>query len=404
MLVPLPINQIEVDLPVPVAIWDAHGKLLLRSGDVVRNEKELELLCLHGPHVRADDYKAWIYGYTTRLDQMVRENRSLQDIARTRLPADFRPPSADEALDTDPVQAWPDLHNAVTLLQRQSTDGADLFGRLGQLERRMLHLIESDPDRALFMLVQQLQDTTVGYCAIHAMASASVATLIARGLDIPATEHQTLRRAALTMNIGISRLLDELSASEGSPLPAQQIALQEHPLRSMLLLHRLGVTDPDWLDLVRDHHEMPDGSGFPARKRQLPLLQQVLRLADIMCEHLSHRKGVSTGGGQFPPAAKALLLDDSGQPSPLGTAYLRALGIHPPGAFVSLANGELAVVVRRGIRANAPRVLSLIGRHGMPLGEPIPRDTSDPVFEVKGTLPRNAVRVLIDPTKLLARI
>lgn len=405
MLVPLPIDQIEVDSPVPVAIWDVHGKLLLRSGDKVRSDKEREILCLHGPHVRAADYKAWIYGYTTRLDQMVRNNHSLQDIARTRLPADFRPPSADDPLDEDPIQAWPDLHHSVTLLQRQSVHQTDLMVRLDAVERRMLHLLISEPDRSLFMLVQLLQDPALGYCAAHALATASVATLVARQLEIPEPEQQTLRRAALTMNISITRLLDGLALASNAPSAAQHDAINEHPLRSMLLLHRLGVADPDWLELVRDHHEMPDGSGYPAHKHLLSMPQQVLRLSDIMCEHLGQRSAdASSTSTPLPASARLLLLDDSGRPGPLGTAYLRAVGIHPPGSFVSLSNGELGVVVRRGARANAPRVLSLVGKHGMPLGEPISRDCGEPNLDVRSPLSHTAVKVRLDPHRLLARI
>ena len=404
MLVPLSIDQIEVDAPVPVAIWDAHGKLLLRSGDVIRSQKEREVIGLHGPHVRAADYKAWVYGYTSRLDQMVRNNRSLQDIAQTRLPSDFKLQQADDAVDSDPIQVWPDLHNSVTLLQRQSSSQTDLITRLDAVEQRLLRMLIVDPDRSLFMVMHLLQDPAVGYCAAHALAVTATVSLVARSLDVPPQEQQALRRAALTMNTGITRLMDALSAGASEPSPVQREALIEHPLRSMLLLHRLGVTDPLWLELVRDHHEMPDGSGYPAGKRHPPMLQQILRLADLMCEHLCQRHTEAVATGTLPMQARLMLLDDKGQPSPLGAAYLRCMGFHPPGCFVRLANNESAVVVRRGSRANAPKVLSLVGRHGMPLGEPTTRDCADPTYEVRSLLPRTSVKVLLDPRKLLARI
>ena len=221
---------------------------------------------------------------------------------------------------------------------------------------------------------------------------------------LPQPEQQAMRRAALTMNIGISRLLDERA---NRPLPvsaAQQQALDEHPLRSMVLLHRLGITDNTWLDLVRDHHEMPDGSGYPARKRGLPLTQQVLRLCDAMFEHHSQRPGITAGTGNLPPAARTLMLDDAGKPHALGAAWLRRLGLYLPGSFVQLANGEIAAVVRRGAKATAPRLLSLVSRQGSPLGEPMSRDGADPDHEVRSVVPRASVKVNIDPRKLLARI
>ena len=52
---------------------------------------------------------------------------------------------------------------------------------------------------------------------------------------------------------------------------------------------------------------------------------------------------------------------------------MRALGIQPPGSFVRLANGETGVVLRRGARANEPRVASLVNRDGAPMGVPAVR-------------------------------
>lgn len=69
-----------------------------------------------------------------------------------------------------------------------------------------------------------------------------------------------------------------------------------------------------------------------------------------------------------------------------------------------LANGEVAVVARRGAKANAPQVFSIVGRQGMPLGEPTLRDTQDPAFEIKAGLTPGDVRVVVNVTRLLSRI
>jgi len=69
-----------------------------------------------------------------------------------------------------------------------------------------------------------------------------------------------------------------------------------------------------------------------------------------------------------------------------------------------LANEELAVVVRRGRRANEPLVFALVGRSGMPLGEPALRDTSEAAYEIKSGLAADAVRVRVNTFKLLTRL
>ena len=69
-----------------------------------------------------------------------------------------------------------------------------------------------------------------------------------------------------------------------------------------------------------------------------------------------------------------------------------------------LANDEVAVVVKRGRRANTPQVFSIVGRQGMPLGEPAPRDTMDRQFEVKSSVPFEDVRVVVNPARVLSRV
>ena len=69
-----------------------------------------------------------------------------------------------------------------------------------------------------------------------------------------------------------------------------------------------------------------------------------------------------------------------------------------------LANEDVAVVVRRGRRANAPVVFSIIGRHGMPLGEPALRDTTDRLYEVKGSVSADEIKVRVNPKRVFARV
>ena len=103
-------------------------------------------------------------------------------------------------------------------------------------------------------------------------------------------------------------------------------------------------------------------------------------------------------------AARATYLDENQAPDEAGAAIIKALGIYPPGCFVQLASGELGVVLKRGIRANEPRVASVMGRSGAPLGEPIVRDTRLKAHEVKAGVAPKDVRVRVTASKLLPMV
>ncbi|WP_424858664.1 HD domain-containing phosphohydrolase [Tepidimonas sp. HKU77] len=231
---------------------------------------------------------------------------------------------------------------------------------------------------------------------------AVVAELTARTLRWPDATLESLRRAALSMNVGMARLHDDLARQEAPLNPDQRHAVLAHPERGEGLLRRLGVSDALWLALVRDHHEVSGGGGYPHGVTEVAEPAQLLRLVDVYAARLSprlHRPGLPA-----PRAARDVCFDASGMPTPLGAALVRTLGLYVPGSYVELASGELAVVARRGRRTTAPLVFALTGRDGLPRGEPPLRDTSEPSYEVRRSVAPHEVRVRLDPNRLLARL
>ena len=100
-------------------------------------------------------------------------------------------------------------------------------------------------------------------------------------------------------------------------------------------------------------------------------------------------------------AAKAAYLDENKQADEAGAAIIKALGIYPPGSYVRLASSEVAVVLRRGRRANEPRVASIVSRTGTPLGEPAVRDTRIKGHEITGGVAPHEVMVRINLERLI---
>ena len=101
--------------------------------------------------------------------------------------------------------------------------------------------------------------------------------------------------------------------------------------------------------------------------------------------------------------ARQLYLGFDQMPDRLGALFVKHIGFFPPGSHVRLVDGELGVVVRRGARANAPKVMSRVGRQGMPRGEPVLRDTADPAHAVQAGLPPGEMKVVVNAARLIAR-
>jgi hypothetical protein len=87
------------------------------------------------------------------------------------------------------------------------------------------------------------------------------------------------------------------------------------------------------------------------------------------------------------------LLDEGGHGDETGQALIRTLGLYPPGTWVKLACGEIALVVKRTASFKEPAVISLVSRTGMPLSVPALRNTKLPNYEVAGAVAPSMVKV-----------
>jgi len=396
----LPADALVLNLPVPVNIWDPKGVLLLRKGEIITSDKHRDQILLHSPGVLPSDWQAVTYGYTTTLDRLVRNNESLSQIAKVSALAVESDPH-DRTQQQPVSEAWADLHATLSTLVHQGREATQFLDRLVRVQASSAQLWQQQPDNSLLVLVQYLFDTHLSYSTTHALLCAGLCQLVADADGMTPQAQQRLGLAALTMNLGMTRVHDELARQATALTAAQRRLIREHPLRSAGTLRALGVTDPHWLRLVEQHHERSDGTGYPTGDRVDGAEHRLLQLADTYVACVSPRE--SRGSLPSQDLARQLYLGFGRTPDRWGALFVKCIGFFPPGSYVRLSNGECGLVVRRGLKANAPKVMSLTGRQGMPLGEPVLRDTSDPAWAVQASLPPGEVKVVVNVARLIAR-
>jgi HD-GYP domain-containing protein (c-di-GMP phosphodiesterase class II) len=227
---------------------------------------------------------------------------------------------------------------------------------------------------------------------------AVVCDLAARTLDSCSDEHRrSLRRAALTMNIGMTRLQDQLALQATAVTPEQRALIDGHAARGVELLQEMGVTDELWLEAVAHHHDAPSGK-LAAQSIEMQLARLIQR-ADVFTARMSPRKVRPALSAAL--AAKGAYFDEHEKPDEAGSLVIKAMGIYPAGSFVQLVSGELAVVLRRGRTANKPFLAGIADRHGIPYVQPVARATDDPSSAIVRGVPPNDVRVRIPVERLL---
>lgn len=98
-------------------------------------------------------------------------------------------------------------------------------------------------------------------------------------------------KAAMTMNLGMIEVQDKLNSFGNELTPALQAAIQAHPKKSVDLLRQLGIDDPLWLEMVLQHHESEDGSGYPQKLTGAEILRgaKIISMADRYTARISKR-------------------------------------------------------------------------------------------------------------------
>lgn len=390
--VALPVSMLEVGKPLPVNVVSDSGQLLLRKGQPIVSEQHREKLYGFNASATEADAAAWQRAYERMVHEMLRDGKDLQDIARMPMPAEIR--ESDYVTAQQLSGGWLDLQEVLRGILYQGGLAMSPLQRLAGIARKTLELIDADADDSLLCLFQALTDDALGYCATHALLCLVVCELTARKLGLDAPERSALNAAALTMNIGMAREQDRM-ARQGSALTAwQRELIAAHPAKSADMLAALGVDHPDQLDIVRWHHD-PDNADALAHNQRA---RRILHLADMFVARTAARK---TRASLSPlKAVKTMVMGAQGDEVGLGSAMAQAVGFYPPGSYVQLQSGEVAVAVQRGTRANMPWVISLADKNAMPTTRYVCKDTAEQVNAIASALTFENVHVGVNVEKV----
>nr|WP_283771337.1 HD-GYP domain-containing protein [Acidovorax sp. CCYZU-2555] len=241
------------------------------------------------------------------------------------------------------------------------------------------------------LVIRLLSESAGHRQAEHPVNVTVLCLLLGRALGMNAADLYELGLAALLHDIGKD------SKPGATPLPRAQY--ESHVGDSVALAISMGVSS-DVLTAMAQHHEFADGSGFP-----LHLIGEDLSVAGkVLCLVNSYDRLCNpefAQEGQTPHEALSVLYAQYRErfdPIIL-KAFIRMMGVYPPGSVVQLADGRFAMVVSvNSSRPLKPQVLVYDAQ--VPLVQALPLDLE--MFEEIGIrrslrpdqLPREALSYL----------
>ncbi|WPB58550.1 HD-GYP domain-containing protein [Xylophilus sp. GOD-11R] len=276
-----------------------------------------------------------------------------------------------EPMDPAKRRARDNAQHASTLLhcERRFTEASRRFRNISDnvtLSPRLAHddaagLVTScvedllaDGDSVISLLSESVGERS----AQHPVNVMVLCLLLGRALDLQREALMSLGLASLLHDIGKLELPLRYRMVDESFSTSEYRIYQDHVARGVALARKMDLP-PEAVAAIAQHHEMMDGSGFPAKLQgsQIHTSGKILALVnryDNFCNPprsalaLTPHEALSVIFAQMKPRF---------DPAVLG-AFIRMMGVYPPGSVVQLGNDRYAMVVSvNSSRPLRPRVL-----------------------------------------------
>ncbi|OGA97788.1 MAG: phosphohydrolase [Burkholderiales bacterium RIFCSPHIGHO2_12_FULL_69_20] len=208
------------------------------------------------------------------------------------------------------------------------------------------------------MCVRVLSDVGGDRISGHALNVAVIALLMGRVFGFSDDEMLDLGMGALLHDVGKLDLPVRVHHADPQLSSAEQAAYREHVALGLAHGRRMGLREGA-MQVLAQHHEMADGSGFPAR---LNLDRMVIgaRIVSLINRYDNLCNPAQVAQALTPHEALSLIFAQARTKfdATMLNAFIRMMGVYPPGSLVQLTDDRFATVVScNSSRPLKPRVL-----------------------------------------------
>jgi HD-GYP domain-containing protein (c-di-GMP phosphodiesterase class II) len=209
------------------------------------------------------------------------------------------------------------------------------------ITRALVDDVLGAPELNIRLLVQASGDRA----AVHSLNVAVVALLIGRNFGLDDAEMMDLGVGALMHDVGKLDLPQRLRARDEHFSPVELDCWREHVALGVAR-GRLMSLSPGALDVLAQHHEQADGRGFPHglnidRMSAAARIVALVDRFDNLCNPALPAKALT------PHEALSLMFAQCQQQfdTTMLSAFIRMMGVYPPGSCVQLTDDRFALVV-----------------------------------------------------------
>ncbi len=179
----------------------------------------------------------------------------------------------------------------------------------------------------------------------HSLNVSLLSMMLAKELKAPPAIVQLVGMSALFHDIGEIEIPDRILRKTEPLTRHEQSLLQTHCEQGVLLAQKMGLA-PEVQQVILQHHERVDGSGYPKgiKAAQMSLPARIVSLVnayDEFCNPADAAKAMTPH-----EALSTMFAQQREQFDQLAlSTFVRCMGVYPPGTIVVLSNGQTGMVV-----------------------------------------------------------
>lgn len=181
---------------------------------------------------------------------------------------------------------------------------------------------------------------------VHGLNVSILSMMLAKGLDLSASEARTLGIGALLHDIGQIEIPDRVLKKSPDEFTRAERELHASHVECGVRIGKRMHLAPQALVVIAQHHEMADGSGYP-NQLKLEQIDPLARVVSLVNFYENLCNPVLLNQAMTPHEALSFVFSrrrDRFDERVL-QLMIRTLGVYPPGSIVKLSNDEIAMVV-----------------------------------------------------------
>lgn len=207
---------------------------------------------------------------------------------------------------------------------------------------RMIDTLLATPDLTIHLMSEQSSKEDA---YSHSLNVAVLGMLLARDLRLPADAVHVVGLGALFHDVGLAQVPARIVNSTGPLSKAEREFLELHCQYGLEIGRKAGLP-VETLQIIHQHHELFDGSGYPGKLKgeAIAPLARIVSLANAfesLCNPADPAQALTPHEGLAQMFAQQRARFDP----KLLKQFIRFMGVYPAGTVVSLSNGALGLVI-----------------------------------------------------------